>query len=387
MLHCHSLDITVDLNNLASNYDEFRTRCPGATVAAVVKADAYGVGLSPVARRLASNGCTTFFVAHLQEGARLRRHNSAGEIYVLNGLVPGTEPAYETLNLKPVLTSELQVRLWIAFCEREAWTGGAALHVDTGINRLGFRVEELPALKRLIAGRTQYFDLIMSHFACADDPSDPRNGEQIETFWQVRREFGELRRASLANSAGCFLGPNAHFDLVRSGIGLYGGNPFATRSNPFRQIISANARLLQVKTHSQGEYVGYGRSFRLQGDSLIGVISLGYADGYPRYPSLGSNQDRLQVYYKGRSAHVIGRVSMDTSIIDLSSAADLKPSLGDLVEVCGPSQSLDELAKAIGSIPNEVLTTLGSRSVRSYVGDHVLSVAASLHRPGDRRDY
>ncbi|BCH12540.1 alanine racemase (plasmid) [Mesorhizobium sp. 131-3-5] len=377
MLHCHSLEITIKLGNLARNFNEFRTLCPGANVAAVVKADAYGTGLDAVTRHLASHGCATFFVAHLREGTQLRQHSTV-ETYVLNGLLPGTEPAYKTFKLKPVLTSERQVRLWIQFCDREAWMGGAALHVDTGINRLGFRVEELGALKRLIEGRTQYFDLIMSHLACADRPSDPRNREQIETFWEVRKEFGKLRRASLAGSAGCFLGPSAHFDLVRPGIGLYGGNPFASHNNPFRQVVTVNARLLQVKTHRHGEYVGYGRAYRLEKDSLIGVISLGYADGYPRYPSLGGDRDRLQVYYKGRSAPVIGRVSMDTSIIDLSSAADLKPSLGDLVEICGPSQSLDDLAKAIGSIPNEVLTTLGSRSVRSYVGDPEFSVAAQI---------
>ncbi|MER9001788.1 alanine racemase [Mesorhizobium australicum] len=367
MLHGHSLDITINLDNLARNFSEFRALCPNASVAGVVKADAYGTGLSAVTRRLTSDGCAVFFVAHLQEGAQLRQHNAVSEVYVLNGLLPGSEPAYKTLNLKPVLTSELQVRFWIEFCEREAWTGGAALHIDTGINRLGFRVEELGDLKRLIEGRTHYFDLVMSHLACADDPSNPRNRGQIETFWEVRKEFGALRRASLAGSAGCFLGPSAHFDLVRPGIGLYGGNPFTSRNNPFRQVVSVNARLLQVKIHRCGEYVGYGAAYRLERDSLIGVISLGYADGYPRHPSIAGNRDRLLVYYKGRGTPVIGRVSMDTSIIDLSSAADLQPSLGDLVEVCGQSQSVDELAKAIGSIPSEVLATLGSRSVRSYV--------------------
>ncbi|MER9158374.1 alanine racemase [Mesorhizobium sp. M0778] len=368
MLRCHSPDVEINLDNLAWNFNEFRTLCPEAGVAAVVKADAYGAGLAAVTRRLASQGCTSFFVAHLQEGARLRQHNAVGEIYVLNGLLPDTESAHKTLNLKPVLTSEFQVRLWIEFCEREGWTGGAALHVDTGINRLGFRMEELGTLKHLIEGRTHYFDLIMSHLACADDPSDPRNGEQIDTFWQVRKEFGAFRRASLAGSAGCFLGRRAHFELVRPGIGLYGGNPFATRSSPFRQVFSVTARLLQVKTLRHGEYVGYGRAHRLERDSLVGVISFGYADGYPRHTRSAANRDRLRVYYKGRAANVIGRVSMDTSIIDLSSAADLKPSPGDLVEVCGPSQSVDELAKSIGSIPNEVLTTLGSRSVPSYIG-------------------
>lgn len=369
MLNCHSIRLKINLDNLASNFDEFRTLCPMAEVAAVVKADAYGVGLAAVTRRLTSEGCASFFVAHLKEGAQLRQQNAASEIYVLNGLLPGTESAHKTHNLKPVLTSESQVRLWIEFCERESWTGGAALHVDTGINRLGFRMEELDTLKHQVEGRLHYFDLIMSHLACADDPSDPRNREQVDTFWQVRREFGALRRASLAGSAGCFLGRRAHFELVRPGIGLYGGNPFVNRSSPFRQVVSVHARLLQVKTLRHGDYVGYGRAHRLERDSLIGVISLGYADGYPRYTRSAANRDGLRVYYKGRAAGVLGRVSMDTSIIDLSSAADLKPSLGDLVEVCGPSQSVDELAKSIGSIPNEVLTALGSRSVRSYLGD------------------
>ncbi|WP_352973513.1 alanine racemase [Mesorhizobium sp. M1334] len=377
MLQCHSQQVQINLDNLAWNFNEFRALCPGAGVAAVVKADAYGAGLAAVTRRLASEGCASFFVAHLQEGAQLREQNDGGEIYVLNGLLPGTESAHKTLNLKPVLTSESQVRLWIDFCERESWTGGAALHVDTGINRLGFHMEELGTLTHMIEGRLHYFDLIMSHLACADDPSDPRNREQVDTFWQVRKEFGSLRRASLAGSAGCFLGRRAHFEMVRPGIGLYGGNPFVSRSNPFRQVVSMHARLLQVKRLRHGDYVGYGRAHRLERDSLIGVISLGYVDGYPRYTRPAANRDRIRVYYKGRAAGVIGRVSMDTSIIDLSAAADLKPSLGDLVEVCGPSQSVDELAKSIGCIPNEVMTALGSRSVRSYIGGRDLS---GLHR-------
>lgn len=366
MTGCHGLNVEVDLSNVGDNYLFVKHMCPTAEVAAVVKADAYGLGARAVSQHLAALGCGVYFVAHLNEAMDLRRHVRDASIYVLNGLMPGTGDVYRALGLKPVLTSETQLAEWVAYCREKGWRGTAALHVDTGINRLGFRLEEIAAVRDAVAGDPDLFDLVLSHLACGDVVDHPRNRQQMDAFVWARRELSAVPRASLAATAGCFLGREAHFDLVRPGIGLYGGNPFSGGPNPFSHVVSVSARLLQVKIHRKGEYVGYGDSHRLAADSLVGVISFGYADGVPRRAGQQEDAAPLSVHYRGQELPILGRISMDMSMIDLTPVAALNPGIGQLVHICSPAQPLDALARIYGSIPNEVLTSLGRRAERIY---------------------
>jgi alanine racemase len=355
----HGITVTIDEANLASNFAYIERLCPRARVAAVVKADAYGCGVPLVVPALERAGCSTFFVAHLQEAERLRELTSA-EIYVLNGLLPGTEQIYASKGLKPVITSQTQLFSWIRYCDAHAWTLGAALHIDTGINRLGFRMDELTTLAALSTVDLGYFDLVMSHLACADDLAHPRNGKQIEAFIAARRALAVIPSASLAATGGCFLGGEAHFDLVRPGIGLFGGNPFSNRPSPFNSVAMACAPLLQVKLHRKGEHIGYGSDHRLQADSLVGAVSVGYADGLPR----NASERRVLFHYQGRPLPILGRVSMDLTMVDLSSVNDLSPRPGDHIEIYGPTRCLNAFANDLGTIPNEVLTSFSQRASR-----------------------
>ena len=374
----HGLTITINTEHVLSNYALFQDMCPDAEVAAVVKADAYGCGNGLIVPVLKQAQCRTFFVAHLREAIELRKHVSAGEIYVLNGLMPETEAAYYNFCLKPVVTSQKQLFNWINFCRREKWNGGAALHIDTGINRLGFKLDEISKLGDLSPKDLGLFDLVLSHFACADELENHRNSLQIEAFTWARRFLSAVPRASLASSAGCFLGKQAHFDMVRPGIGLFGGNPFATRASPFKPVSAAFAPLLQVKLHRAGEFVGYGSGWQLQADTLVGVISVGYADGLPRR----ATAKPLNFYFGRTAIPALGRVSMDMTLVDLTAIAGMKPGNGDMVEIFGENRCVNAFAAALDTIPNEVMTAFARRA-KYRTAAQILDVApyASLHRP------
>ncbi|MCG6204129.1 alanine racemase [Rhodopseudomonas sp. HC1] len=369
------MTLTVGLDALAANYRTFQSVACGAEVAGVVKADAYGCGVAGTVPTLTNMGCRTFFVAHLDEGIALRQHVRHGAIYVLNGLLPGTEAVYSTYHLRPVITSQHQLYAWSRCCRKNGWRGGAALHIDTGMNRLGFRLEEVAGIAELSVSDLACFDLVLSHLACGDEPENPRNAEQLARFTWARRLLSCVPRASLAASAGCYLGVQAHFDLVRPGIGLFGGNPFATRRNPLQPVLRASAPLLQVKRHAAGDFVGYGCDCRLDRDTLIGAVSLGYADGLPRSASSAP----VTLYYGGLPIRAMGRISMDMTLVDLTSVRHLEPRVGTQVEIFGSSRDLNHFAGSIGTIANEVLTSLGRRARRVY--EHPLSCPIHDNNP------
>lgn len=368
----HGLTVTIQLSGVKHNYKVFRELCRDVEVAAVVKADAYGCGLSGILPTLWGLGCRTYFVAHLHEGILLRNRLNSAAVYVLNGLLPGSEAAYRKYNLRPVITSQQQLDDWCRYCRQQGWSGGAALHLDTGINRLGFRLDEVADIADLSARDLACFDLILSHFACADEPQNPRNTAQIDSFTWARRTLCKIPKASLASSAGCFLGPGAHFDMVRPGVGLFGGNPFTAPAHPFKAVAQAFAPLLQIKLHRAGEFVGYGSGTRLEKDTLVGTISVGYADGLPRAVS----GLPLRVYFQGVPIRILGRISMDMTLVDLTSVGRLSPQIGDDVEIFGPHRDLNAFARSISTIPNEVLTALGKRASRRYVEDMATADAA-----------
>lgn len=359
--------VSVNLDALKANYLTLRKLAKSAVCAGVVKANAYGLGLEPVAKALWAAGCRVYFVALLSEAADLRALFPDAEIYVMDGLMKGAAADYRQHNVRPVLASIEEAEEWSQFCRDHENRLPAAVHVDTGINRLGIDYDE--ALVWFKAGSGyQDFDLcmVMSHLACADDRYHPLNGEQVRKFDALRGPAPKVP-FSLANSAATLSRPNAHFDLVRPGIALYGSNPMAVSDVPIQPVVTLEAAVLQVRNVKSGQSIGYSATFTCERASKIAVLGLGYADGFFR--NLGGFNDRYKahVYISGHMAPVIGRVSMDMICVDVT---DLPPGTvvrGTMVEVIGENISLDGVAQASETISYEVLTRLGNRFERVYL--------------------
>ena len=365
--------LTVDLGAVAANYAMLKREAKGAEVSAVVKADAYGTGMGPVAERLWMEGCRTFFVADANEGAALRATLPDADIHVLNGLFPGMAPLYAECGLRPCLASLAEVAEWRA-------AGAplpAALHFDTGMNRLGMSAEDAAALAAdgaLTEGLN--VTLLMSHLACADEAAHPQNARQLGRFNEIlavlKGRFPQAR-ASLANSGGIFLGADYRFDLVRPGVSLYGGNPFTGRANPFRPVVSAHARVLAVREVPPGETAGYAATWKAAAPARIAVLAAGYADGYFRALSSAGEgpESGGQVYIAGYTAPVAGRVSMDMAMVDVSHLPEGAVKRGDMAELVGSHISVDEVGLRAGTIGYEILTALGRRYMRRYISGDV----------------
>jgi alanine racemase len=354
--------LTIDLDALADNWRQLKARAKGADCAAVVKADAYGVGLAPVAKKLRAAGCKTFFVAHLAEAELLRDIAPDARIFALNGLPPGASARLARKNLLPVLGSLPELEEWAEFCRADGQKHGAALHIDTGMNRLGLSTQDFPRALNLLDDFTPA--LIMTHFVSAEDHSAPRNRAQIERFEEACGRFPPMR-ASLCNSSGMFLEEAPLFDVTRPGYALYGGNPTPGSDNPMRAVVSLHAFILQVRDIRAGEAAGYNARWTAPSRRRLATIGLGYADGIPRSASCG--EIGADVFAGGAWCPVVGRISMDLSIIDVTDAAPL--SRGDRVEILGEHISVDDLGGWAGTIGYEVLTNLGRRHRRVYLGE------------------
>ena len=351
-----SATLLIDLDALARNFARLRTAASPAECAAVVKADAYGLGVAPVARRLLREGCKRFFVATAAEAAELRALAPGVDIYVLEGARDGEVETLAAAGATPVLCSLEQVERWRG-------RGRALLQIDTGMGRLGLSsrdVEELERRPELLAGIE--IELVATHLACADEPEHPLNGLQLEAFDRLRRRLATAR-VSIGNSAGTLTGAAQRGDVVRPGIGLYGGNPFADRSNPFEPVVTLNAPIVQVREVDAAQTVGYGATFGIAPPARLAVLALGYADGYPR--ALGN---RGVVAIAGRRAPVVGRVSMDLICCDVTALPGELVRIGTPVEAVGPNVPLDEVAAAAGTIGYEILTRLSPRLKREYRG-------------------
>jgi alanine racemase len=336
--------VDVDLAALLHNYRTLQSRAGKAEVAPVVKADAYGLGAEAISDCLIRHGAKTFFVARLEEGVALRRWVGAGPtIYVFDGLL-GDISAFEANDLSPVLNTMEQVVLW-----RTVPSLTAALHVDTGMNRLGIRPEDIAAVPK------NGLSLIMSHLACADEPENAINTKQLNMFRQAAEQFSEVPR-SLANSAGHFLGSDYAFDMTRPGISLYGGGPFGKPHPDLKPVAHLSARILQVRDLKAGESVGYSATFTAKQDMRLATVGIGYADGLlRRFSGL--------ISVAGQSRPILGRVSMDVVSVDVTG---LDVTAGDWVEIFGPTRPLDDAAAAAGTVSYEMLTRLGTRVPRFY---------------------
>jgi alanine racemase len=352
--------LTIDLGAIVANWHELGRRAMPSECAAVIKANGYGCGIEPVARTLTAAGCKTFFVADLSEARRVRGVVADPAIYVLNGLWPGTAPAFAENNARPVIGSLVELAEWDAFCAGNQWRGGAALHVDTGINRLGISANEAAALAPRIRAEKHGITLLMSHLVSAEQPGHPLNEQQIKLFREVRLLYRGIP-GSLANSSGIFLGSAAHCDMVRPGAALFGVNPTPGRRNPMRPVVGLQARVVQVRTVLKGETVGYNATWTAKHATRIAVVAVGYADGYPRAASATDAAPGADAIVGGTRCPIAGRVSMDLLAIDITALPDHSVRRGDFVTLLGSEIGVDELAAAAGTIGYEVLTSLGHR--------------------------
>ncbi len=352
--------LTVDLGALADNYRRLQRAAAGSEVAAVVKANGYGLGALEVAGALSAAGCERFFVAHLDEGRALRARLPDALIHVLNGLPAGTEVAMVEAGLIPVLNHPGELARWTDQARRVGRPLPAALQIDTGMCRLGFSDADL---ERLDAGALAGLELtlVMSHLACAEEPDHPLNERQRRRFEQLRGRL-PAARASLANSSGIFLGRAFHYDLCRPGVALYGVNPTPGQTNPMTPVVTLEAPVLQVHdVHASGT-VGYGATFATRPGMRIATVPVGYADGYPRAAG-----GRASARIAGHLVPLAGRVSMDLITLDVSALAADAVRPGTLVSLIEGPDGVDALATAAGTIGYEVLTRLGSRFARRYI--------------------
>jgi alanine racemase len=357
--------LSIDLDALVANWQALRRRATPAECAAVVKADAYGLGIEPVAHALARAGCKTFFVADLSEARRARAAAPDAAIYVLGGVMPTTGPEFALLKARPVIGSMVELAEWDAYCAASGWRGGAALHVDTGMNRLGVSINEAAALAPRIRAENHGIHLLMSHFACAEETAHPLNDKQIKLFREVRLLYRGIP-SSLSNSSGIFLGDAAHCDVVRPGVALYGVNPTPGKPNAMQPVVGLKARVIQVRSVTRNETVGYSATWTARRAARIAVIASGYADGFLRASGSTDETPGGSAIVAGKLCPIAGRVSMDLSTVDVSDLPEGAVRRGDMVTLIGDDLPLDEVARGAGTIAYEVLTSLGRRYHRVY---------------------
>jgi alanine racemase len=359
--------LTVDLDAIVANWRKLEKTAVPAECAGVIKADAYGCGAEPVARALASAGCKIFFVATLDEARAVRAAVPSAAIYVLNGFFQNCGEAYAKIDVRPVIGDLNELAEWDVFCRRSGWAGGAAVHIDTGMNRLGLTLTEAQGIVPRINAGDHGITLVMSHLACAETLNHPLNGKQVATFREIASLYAGVP-ASLANSSGIFLGPQFQFDVVRPGAALYGVNPTPEADNPMQPVVDLKARIVQTRNVERGEGVGYGGTWTARRPTRLAIVSAGYADGYFRAASSNDGTRGAEVVVAGKRCPIAGRVSMDLIAIDVTDLPNNAARRGHMVTLIGEGITVDELAHHFGTIGYEVLTSLSRRYARIYKG-------------------
>ncbi|MGF1477750.1 MAG: alanine racemase [Geminicoccaceae bacterium] len=352
--------LTIDLHAIRANYRTLKVQAPRAEVAAVLKADGYGLGCGPIADALIGEGCRSFFVATAEEALSLRSKRKGIRIHLLNGPDEQAAPALAAKKVTPVLNSPAQIGLWAKTAKTLGQRLPAALHLDTGMCRLGLSEREQSALD-LDHMDAIGIDLIMSHLACADEPGHDLNQEQHQAFLQ-RSGSWPGQRLSLANSAGIFLSCSFHFDLVRPGIALFGGNPIPEHPNPMSGVVTISAPILQIHQVTKAGSVGYGASYRTKPGMRIATLGIGYADGVLRQAS-----NRATATLRDWPVPFAGRVSMDLIGVDVTDVPETVLAQTNEVTLLAGDDGIDRMAAAANTIPYEVLTRLGPRLERRYV--------------------
>ncbi len=358
--------ISIDLDAIARNWHSLSETVEPAECAAVVKADAYGLGAARIVPVLTQAGCTTFFVATLKEAAEIKPLVAEGRIFVLDGVLPGSAPSLAELGIIPVLSTLEEINDWSQEAKRSNHKLPAALHIDSGLNRLGLSAGDVV---RLTQDQTIFdtiqVDLVMSHMASADQPDAPENQAQLTTFGLCRALLPNAP-ASLAASDGLMLGSAFYFDLVRPGYALYGGQAFQGAKTPVEPVVEVTTKILQIRSLTKGETVGYSASFCAPMDMTIAILAAGYADGIPRSASVATGETGGAVAIDGHVAPLVGRVSMDLIAVNVSQVPNYLLARGGNVEVIGPTCTLDLVGRAANTIGYEILTRLSPRFERVY---------------------
>ena len=356
--------LKINLTNLAANYERIAKRTE-AECAAVVSADAYGCGISPIAGALAKTGCYTFFVTNLAEAKSVRAVAPQATIYVLNGFYSGTGPVFADINARPVINSAIELAEWDVFAGAQAWTGGCALNVDIADSGLGLPLEEATAFAPRVQSLDHGIALLLGRFDPAAAADHAGKERQLETFRELRRLYRGVP-ASLATSSGIFLGSKAHFDLVRAGSALYGINPTPGADNPMLPVLELKARIVQVRelavpasNNGANKSTKNGAGARKR----LALVALGHADGYPRPNGSGA---RLQVVIGGKRCPVAAAPSLDLLPIDVTDLDRSVARFGAMVTLIGDGIAIDDLAGASGSSSREILSRLGRRFHRIY---------------------
>ncbi|KAB2733555.1 alanine racemase [Brucella intermedia] len=351
--------LTIDLAALRHNYSAIARHIAPTRAAAVVKADAYGLGASRVAPAFYDAGCRDFFVAHLGEAIALKPFlQPDATLYVLNGLQPGTEAACARDGILPVLNSLEQIENWAALAARQGRKLPALLQLDTGMSRLGLSASEFERLLENFALLDNIdIKFVISHLASGDEPENAANARQLANMTALLVRLPKLPVA-FANSGGSFLDKSYHFDLARPGVALYGVGP----ENEVVPVLTLSARVIQVRDIDKGAAVGYGGTYVAEGPMRVATIAVGYADGWFR-----SLSNKGSAFFGDTRLPIIGRVSMDSITLDVSALPEGTLKLGSLVELIGPHQRLEDVACDCDTIPYEILTALGNRYARVYV--------------------
>ena len=354
--------LVIDVDAIVSNYQTLRSKLTNAHCAATLKANAYGLGIKKIAPALDKAGCPTFFVATLDEAVELRKilTSKRKSILVLNGFLTGTGSIFKQYNITPVLNNLCQLEKWVDFNTTLKERQKAALHLDTGMNRLGLDNTDLRRLMnnpQILIKANIY--MLLSHLACSDEPKNPMNKNQLLEFNSWIKHLPSMT-ASFANSGGIYLGEKFHFDLVRPGLALYGSVP-GHLQNDLKNCISLYGRVLQLREVDKGQVIGYGGTYKLPKKARIATIGVGYADGYQRVLSGSST-----VFHRGFPLPLVGRISMDSITVDISSLPDNNLKEGDFVELLGKHFTIDQAASLAQTVPYEMITGLGRRHYRYY---------------------
>jgi alanine racemase len=373
--------LTVDLDAIIANWRKLEKTAVPAECAAVVKADAYGCGAAQVSRALANAGCKTFFVATLDEARVVREAASSAAIYVLGGFFQNTGDSYAKIDCRPVIGDLNELAEWDVFCRRSGWYGGVAVHIDTGMNRLGLTLTEAQSLIPRINAGDHGIALVMSHLVSAEQLNSSMNAKQLTTFREIASLFTGVP-ASLANSSGIFLGPQFQFDIVRPGAALYGVNPTPEADNPMRPVVDLKARIVQLRNIERGETVGYGGTWTARRPTRLAIIAAGYADGYFRAASSNDGTRGAEVVVAGKRCPIAGRISMDLIAVDITDLDKNAVRRGHMVTLIGEGITVDELAHHFGTIGYEVLTSLGRRFARVYKGGNAEPASEPAGAPG-----
>jgi alanine racemase len=350
-----------------------------AECAGVIKANASGCGVEPVARALSAAGCKTFFVATLDEAQAARAAlPSSAAIAVLSGLLQNSSDSYAKIDCRPVIGDLNELAEWDVFRRRSGWSGGAAIHIDTGMNRLGLSVTEAQGLIPRIKAGDHGITLVMSHLVSSEIINSPINSRQLGAFRQIASLFTGVP-SSLSNSSGIYLGAPFQFDLVRPGAGLYGVNPTPEADNPMQPVVDLKARIVQIRSIERGDTVGYGGIWTARRTTRLAIVAAGYADGYFRAAGSNDGTRGAEVVVAGQRCPIAGRISMDLMAVDITDLPPKAARRGHMVTLIGEGITVDELAHHFGTIGYEVLTSLGARYARIYKGSN--GAAAAVEAP------